>query len=275
MPEGDAGTAALLTTLETYFDAVPRQAARVEEIGPFTLFVQEHGGWPYYARPCRGATAFTAADVEQVRARQRVFGVPEAFEWVAETTPALRPAAEAAGLVVGDRPLMVLEDEGAVNAEAPAGVALRLVTPEDDLARLYAVVTFAFAAPGTAAGETGTDQATQAAAPPPELVAFTRARLEAGQTVMAVALVDGEPVGVGSHQPLGAVSEVAGIGVLPAFRRRGIAAALTALLARDARRRGADTVFLSAGDEVIARIYERAGFRRIGTACTAEPTPAS
>ena len=62
--------------------------------------------------------------------------------------------------------------------------------------------------------------------------------------------------------------------MLPAFRRRGITAALTALLARDARRRGADTVFLSAGDEVIARNYARTGFRRIGTSCTAEPVPA-
>ena len=71
MPDGDAGTAALLVTLETYFDAVPRQAARAEEIGPFTLFVQERGGWPYYSRPRRGATAFTVADVERARTGQR------------------------------------------------------------------------------------------------------------------------------------------------------------------------------------------------------------
>ena len=276
MPEGDTETAALLATLETYFDAVPRQAARAEAIGPFTLFVQERGGWPYYARPSVGATAFTAAAVERVRTRQRALGMPEAFEWVAETTPALRAATEAAGLGVGDRPLMVLAAAGAVAVDAavPPGVALRLVTPEDDLARLSAVVGLAFGAPGTAAGEAGTEQLDRAMTMPPELIAFTRARLQRGQTVMAVASVAGEPVGVGSHQPLGTVSEVAGIGVLPAFRRRGIAAALTALLARDARRRGAETVFLSAGDEVIARIYARAGFRRIGTACTAEPTPA-
>ena len=168
---------------------------------------------------------------------------------------------------------MVLADAGPVNPEVPAGVTLRLVTPDDDLARLHAVVDLAFAAPGTAAGAVGIEHLAEATAVPPELVAFTRARLQTGQTVMAVALVDGQPVGVGSHQPVGAVSEVAGIGVLPAFRRRGIAAALTALLADDAQRRGADTIFLSAGDETIARIYARAGFRRIGTACTTEPTP--
>jgi ribosomal protein S18 acetylase RimI-like enzyme len=274
MPVDQGGTATVLARLETYLDAVPRPAARAEPIGPFTLFVQAQGGWPYYARPSVGAAAFTAAAVDQVRARQRALGVPEAFEWVAETTPGLRPAVAAAGLVIGDHPLMVLAAPGAAEAEAPTGVTLRLVTPADDLARLSAVASLAFGAPGTATGEAGTAQLSRVAPMPPELIASTRARLAAGQTVMAVAEVDGQPIGVGSHQPLGAVSEVAGIGVLPAFRRRGIAAALTALLARDARGRGAETVFLSAGEEVIARIYARVGFRRIGTACTAEPTPA-
>jgi ribosomal protein S18 acetylase RimI-like enzyme len=37
-----------------------------------------------------------SADVAAVRARQRGLGVPEAFEWVAEVTPSLRLAAEAA-----------------------------------------------------------------------------------------------------------------------------------------------------------------------------------
>ncbi|WP_444968381.1 hypothetical protein [Verrucosispora sioxanthis] len=36
---------------------------------------------------------------------------------------------------------------------------------------------------------------------------------------------------------------------------------------------GTDLVFLSAGSEEIARVYVRVGFRRIGTACIASPTP--
>ena len=50
-----------LAELERYYDAVPRSAARVEEIGPFTLFVGT-GAWPYYARP--RLDAFTVADIE-------------------------------------------------------------------------------------------------------------------------------------------------------------------------------------------------------------------
>jgi predicted GNAT family acetyltransferase len=78
-------------------------------------------------------------------------------------------------------------------------------------------------------------------------------------------------VAAGSYQPIGPVSEVVGIATLPAYRRRGIGGALTSFLAADALSRGARTVFLSAGDSEIARVYERVGFRRIGSACVAEP----
>jgi predicted GNAT family acetyltransferase len=88
---------------------------------------------------------------------------------------------------------------------------------------------------------------------------------------MAAAVVEGVPVGVGSHQPVGTVSEVVGVATLPAFRRRGIAAALTSLLVEDALGRGVRTLFLSAGDAAVARIYERVGFRQLGTACIAVP----
>ena len=36
-------------------------------------------------------------------------------------------------------------------------------------------------------------------------------------------------------------------------------------------RETADMVFLSSGDDDVARVYERVGFRRQATACTAEP----
>ena len=67
------------------------------------------------------------------------------------------------------------------------------------------------------------------------------------------------------------VAEIAGVATLPAARRRGVGAALTAALARRLLDAGTDLVFLSAGSEDIARVYLRAGFRRVGTACIAEP----
>ncbi|HEX2706207.1 MAG TPA: GNAT family N-acetyltransferase, partial [Candidatus Lustribacter sp.] len=72
--------------------------------------------------------------------------------------------------------------------------------------------------------------------------------------------------------PCGGVSEVVGVAVLPSWRRRGVAAALTATLTRDALERGIATVFCSAQSEQVARVYEGIGFRRIGTAALAEHT---
>jgi predicted GNAT family acetyltransferase len=66
------------------------------------------------------------------------------------------------------------------------------------------------------------------------------------------------------------VTEIVGVATLPAARRRGLGAAITAALVADAQQRGVDVIFLSAGSEAVARIYERVGFRRIATACIAE-----
>jgi ribosomal protein S18 acetylase RimI-like enzyme len=262
-------TRPLLRTIERYYDAVPRAAARVEHIGPFTLFVRHGGGWPYYARPALGAHRFRPDDVERVRARQRALGVPESFEWVAETTPGVVSPVAASGLHVHQHPLQVLDRSAPHAATPPEGITVRLVHEGDDLRRLGAVARVAFDWPGTAAGDVGLTELARVA---PDSAALDRDRLRNGLTVTAAAFTpDGDPVAVGSHQPLDGVTEIVGVGTLPAFRRRGIATALTAVLLGDAMQR-AHTVFLSAGDADVARVYERLGFRAMATACIAEPT---
>jgi ribosomal protein S18 acetylase RimI-like enzyme len=259
-----------LQVIETYYDAVPRSLARAERIGPFTLFVNAGPGWPYYARPSLGASSFTVEDVQHVRARQRELHVPESFEWVAETTPALAAATAAAGLHVSRHPIMLLHS--ASDAITSPDVEVRLATPCDDLPLFSAIATVAFGHRGTAAGLAGLDDARAAVNRDPAEVAVRSERLRLGLSVTVVAYIRDEPVGVGSHNPLDGTTELVGVGVLPAFRRRGVAAALTHRLVNDALERGTRTVFLSAGDADVARIYERVGFVTIGTACIAEPT---
>ena len=105
-----------MNAIERYYDAVPRSAARVEEIGPFTLFVST-GAWPYYARPRLGLEHdFTADEIEAVRARQRELGIPEAFEWVHEVTPSLLGVMP---LPVMEAPLMVLAGAVPASSRAP------------------------------------------------------------------------------------------------------------------------------------------------------------
>ncbi|MBC6459360.1 GNAT family N-acetyltransferase [Actinomadura sp. HBU206391] len=273
----DGREPALLDRLEQYYDAVPRPSARVEEFGPLTLFVKEGRGWPFYGRPARGwQGGVDAADVARVRTRQRELGVPESFEWVAETTPALRAAVEESGLVVHEHPLMVLfpDAPAAAGPEVAAGSPVRILGPDDPtLPSASAVQHLAFAEPGTGVGSA--DVADVAEAVRARLAdgsaEYLAARIRKGLTVMAAAVQDGTALCAGQHQPVGAVSEIVGVGTLPAARRRGLGRAVTAALVADARSRGVRTVFLSAGDVDVARMYGGLGFRRIGTALIAEP----
>lgn len=268
---------ALLDRIEEYYDAIPRHAARVEDHGPLTLFVREGQGRPFYARPARGRPGpLEAADVQKVRARQRELGIPESFEWVAETTPTLRSAAEEAGLVVHEHPLMVL-DPGtpATPSQAlPGTISVRVVGADDPiLPSALAVPHLAFAEPGTHVGHAGTAQLAEAAdaCVADGTVERSTLRIRAGLTAVAAAVEHGAALAAGQHQPLAGISEIVGVGTLPAARRRGLGLAVTAELVADARSRGAATVFLSAGDNDVARIYARLGFREIGTALIAEP----
>ncbi|MDX3073952.1 GNAT family N-acetyltransferase [Streptomyces sp. NPDC088354] len=266
----------LLARLERYYDAVPRAAARAEDFGPLTLFVREGLGWPYYARPTRDADGRVGrADVDRVRERQRRLGVPECFEWVAETTPALREAAEASGLLVHAHPLMVLDPGAAGAVAAPVdGVDVRVLAPGDPaFASALTVPHLAFAHPGTAIGPAGTSELDVARVlhAAPAALAAAEARVRDGLTVHAAAVDGTTALCAGQYNPVGEVCEIVGVGTLPSARRRGLALAVTSALVRHARARGLGTVFLSAGDEDVARIYARVGFRRVGTALIAEP----
>jgi ribosomal protein S18 acetylase RimI-like enzyme len=251
----------LLDRIDEYCDRVPRGAARAEEFAALVLFVRERPGWPYYARPLRGGPPVTAADVKRVRARERELGLPETFEWIQDVRPEMAPACRDAGMTVLDHPLMVMRGSPRV-PRPPDGVEVRLLQPDDDAARVDAIAPVAFGNPGTAVGDVGIE-----ALPPPSAVAGARD----GPGFKAVAMVGEDPVGSGVCIPVGSVAEIAGIGVLPAFRRRGIGAAVTALLVAEARSQGVETIFLTAGDEVIARVYASLGFERIGTGGAAEP----
>ena len=261
----------LLDRLERYLDAVPRSGARAEPFGSLTLFVRVGPGWPFYARPTLGADGpVSARDLAAVRARQRELHVPEAAEWVHDTTPSLRPIAEAAGLVVESLPLMVLGASREV--PTPRGVGIRVVPPDDaTLATVSAVAEVGFGSPGTSVGAAGVmERDVVAEAMRADGLDAARARMRRGLSVLVAAEDDADgPIGVGWHQPVGDVSEVVGVATLPSARHRGLAAAVTARLVADARERGVATIFLTAGSDDVARVYARVGFERVGTSCIA------
>ncbi|MFF3868538.1 GNAT family N-acetyltransferase [Micromonospora sp. NPDC001898] len=265
--------------LEHFYDAVPRDSARAEEYGPLVLFVREGAGWPFYARPRLDATEPPSlADVTAVRERQRELGIPEAFEWVHERSPDLLAVARSAGLAVLEAPLMMLDPAAMAVPEEFTDVPVRLLDPAApgfaaDVAARRAVAAVGFYAAGTARGEAGPAQR-DAAVTELDVAALEeeRARVADGRRLSALAGTPAEgPLASGMAMRVGEVAEIAGVATLPAARRRGLGAAVTAALAQALRAAGTDLVFLSAGSEEIARVYVRVGFRRIGTACIAEP----
>jgi ribosomal protein S18 acetylase RimI-like enzyme len=276
--------------LERFYDALPRPYARAEEFGGLVLFVREGEGWPYYARPRIGAGTPSAADVTAARQRQRELGLPEAFEWVHETTPDLLAVARSAGLDVLLAPLLTLDPAALVPDLPVQGGTIRFLDPAGptfaaDLAASRAVAQLAFGAPATTgsslegalltvpAGPAERDAAT------PELsaalVASQQERSASGDYHTAVVDSPDGILATGAVMRSGEVAEIAGVATLPSARRRGYASQLTAALARRSLADGAALVFLSAGDDDVARLYTKVGFRRIGTACIGEPAAAT
>jgi ribosomal protein S18 acetylase RimI-like enzyme len=262
----------LLAVIEACYDAIPRPRTDVEEIGPFTLFIARPDvGHGYYARPRIGETGMDADDTRLLLDRQRELGVPRSIEWVDEVTPGLDLAAEAAGYEVERFPLMTLVSDVKGDAEAA-----RLVDPGDEtlLVQTRAAIAVAFDNAGTARGDASTaDRDAALDSPHARLHNGFRAAVRQRQFIVAAAFVENDPgagpVGGGSLMPAGRAAEIAGVGVLPAYRRRGLAAQITHVLAAEARRLGVETVFCSADSDDVARVYAGVGFRRIGTACIA------
>jgi GNAT superfamily N-acetyltransferase len=266
---GRVTSATLLQTLESYYDAAPRPWATTEEVGPFTLFVKiDPTGWDFYARPRLGLEVrFTAGDVQKVRDRQRQLALTENLEWVHETTPTLLDAARADGLPVQECPILVLPRDPSHRDPSPPGPPVS--GPGDVTSRIAVLAAgspdLAAVDAAIAAGFAGTDDFE------PQDPGRRGDEIRSGLLVLVAAYDErGAVIGGGSHSPRGTATELTGISVLPRARRRGVGAAITRALVEEARRRRVETIFLSAQDDAVARVYERVGFTRVGTACIGE-----
>ncbi|MGW2044062.1 GNAT family N-acetyltransferase [Streptomyces sp. NPDC001858] len=276
--------------IQEYYATVPLLFSDAEDFGPLRLFVRKEPGAPYYGGPghaqptTEGAARVGAADIARVRARQRELGVPEAFEWLAESAPELRPLIEAAGLKVLRRPLMAIPPHHPLPPQPlPDGVTLRALTEDDPvLPAALALPRLAFAEapdPATDPSDRPSDR-TKLSRIAAELtedgtVATVRPTLRAGhKTLLAALAPDGTPLATGHYHPATGTTEIGGVGTLPSARRQGLAAALTAALVTHARAHGVDTIFLAYAQDTVARIYARLGFRPTGTTLLIADQPA-
>jgi len=224
--------------------AVNAAGRDVVPAGAFTLYRHRSSDHPYlnYAVPDAGATAWTGIDA--LRDAFAAHGLRPRLEFVAESARGLEAALTGAGFELEGRfPVMTLPAQDLREVPSPEGVVIARAREAPDVRALLEVAAEAF----------GSDPPTDA-----EVAAYH------GRGLLARA--DGAPAGAASRaQVEEGVSELAGIGVRERFRRRGIAAALTAAAAADAFAAGAELCFLTPGDEGAERVYARAGFTRAGT----------
>jgi ribosomal protein S18 acetylase RimI-like enzyme len=213
-------------------------------VGPFTLYRSRASDHPYlnYAVPAGGAAARDGIDALRAAFVER--GLQPRLEFVAERAPGLEDALAAAGFELQARiPVMTCPAQDLREVPAPEGVVIARVHGGADVRPLMEVQAAAF-------GDG-----------PPSDAAVRSYR---GRGLLARA--DGVAAGAASRSAIAeGVSEIGGVGVLERFRRRGIAAALTAAAAADAFAEGAELCFLTPGDDGAERVYARAGFARAGT----------
>ncbi len=221
--------------------------SRSTTVGPFVVLIHTESANPYlnYAVPADGATP-TAADVaalvEFFTGRDRL----PRLEYV-RPAPALDTPLAAAGFDVAPTLTLMALDE--FTAAPPGeGFAVRLVEDAAGLKSAVAVQGAAYGEPDLAADPLGL----------PGIV-------RRGGCVALATTDAGQPVGAGLFPPpRSGLVEVLGVGVLAAHRRRGIARAVAAALTTEALRRGHQPFLQVEKDEPL-RIYERLGYRVIGT----------
>lgn len=220
-------------------------------IGPFT--VRHNPDWQLkyanYAIPDQGAEP-TAADVQALIAAFRERDRMPRLEYLPGGAPAVEPALLAAGFTVENRAPILACSPADLLPPKPVD-ALVITEPATD-------AEFDAAARVQHHGYGGTGE------PEGGEAAWLR-NAAAGGGVAALATVDGVPAGAGGCSvPVDGLTELAGLAVADAFRRRGIGAALSAHLTATAFARGCRVVWLEPGDADVERIYAGIGYRRIG-----------
>lgn len=233
-----------------YLRAAALRSRNHERIGPFLATFNQKDDNPYfnYAIPDDGAepdAAQIAALIAAFEARAR----RPRLEYIANAAPKVEAALLAQGFAAGARVPVMTCLRGSEQPRTAPGFEIFAASVDDDL------------------GGAAEAQAEAYGEPPRGPGGLRRTLKYGGVVAVAREVSSGAIAGAGAAMlPVDGISEITGIGVRPAFRRRGIAAALTALLTREAFDKGVTLAWLTPGGKEAERIYARAGFAAVSEA---------
>jgi ribosomal protein S18 acetylase RimI-like enzyme len=242
-----------MSAIQTYVRRTAPRGRTTERVGPFLATFSPDTTHPMlnYAIPDDGAQP-TAAEIDALTGAYRRRGLLPRLEYFTDVAPGLEKLLAGAGYTLERRvPLMTCTPAERADRPVPSGIRLRTPESAEDLRRMRSAQNTAYGEPA----EIGDDE-----------VARLEAGIDAGvRHVLAEDVETGVVVGGGlALEIVDGTTEIAGIGVLDAYRGRGIAAALTARLTREVHEAGAHTAFLTPGDLGIGNVYARVGYRPAG-----------
>lgn len=258
-PADPGGGRALLRRIARAVLANAGMGRERTEIGPFVALVDPVSPSPWSSLAVPSPDAPPDADwADALPALQAHFAArarAPRFEFLEDLFPTLGTALERAGWPLASRDPASACGRGELLPAAPApGISLERIdagSPEE-LVDLFLRVQQRSFEPDTAR-EPSLGERDQ-----------LRSRMALGAIRCLLARIDGAPAGAGSALPAGAIAEIAGIGTLPAFRARGVGAAVTSRLVADLFAGATELAWLTAGSDVAGRVYRRLGFRPLG-----------
>jgi ribosomal protein S18 acetylase RimI-like enzyme len=242
-----------MSAIQTYVRKTAPRGRETEKVGPFLATYSRGTKHPMlnYAIPDDGARP-SAAEIDALTGAYRRRGLLPRLEYFTDVAPDLEKLLVGAGYSLERRvALMTCDPAGLVGHPAPAGYVVREPETGEDHRRMRSAQNSAYGEPAEATDE--------------DVEKALKGKADGVTSALVEDLATGEIVGGGvALEIVDGTTEVAGIGVLETHRGRGLAAAITAFLTRDAHAKGAHTAFLTPGDGEIQRIYARVGYRPAG-----------
>lgn len=251
----------LITRIQAQLSAAASENFDTVALSPFTLYINPDSDspWNNYAIPDEPVTGDMASTIDALCVAFRAQERQPRLEYIDEFTPALAPALAAYGFTE-EMHTQLMICTPATYLMAPPSATLHIDRIPDNgslelFQDLMTVQSRAF----------GDDNA-----PRVDVVEADQFRTRFASTQFFAAWLTEHQkqsmVSVASLMaPFDGITEIAGIATLQAYRRQGIATALTAHAVQQAFAQGITGVFLTAADAAAGRVYERVGFYTIGT----------